>query len=122
MKFYSLKYRELIVTVDPKTFTVDSGFRVTRGMMGLYPQGLSITFKNLEFDTKSLNFSFGEEQKLIKILKRHPSYGVSFIAEDHDESDPEVAEKVASARAEKAEAAEKAADTNHETPVNKTGK
>ena len=105
MKFYSLKYRELILTVDPKTFTVDSGFRITKGMMGLYPQGLSLTFKNLEFDTKSLNMTEPQEKRLIQILKRHPSYGISFIAEDHDDADPEVAEKVAAAKSEKALAA-----------------
>lgn len=113
MKFYSLKYRELILTVDPKTFIVDSGMKVTKGLMGLYPQGLSISFKNLEFDTKSLGMSFGEEQKLIKILKRHPSYGTSFVAEDYDTEDQETAEKVAAAKSDKAEAAAKAADTNH---------
>lgn len=113
MKFHSLKYSELIVTIDPKTFIVDSGYRVTKGLMGLYPQGLSIQFKNREFDTGSLGFSFGEEQKLIKRLKKHPSYGISFIAEDSTLEDPEVAEKARQAKNEKAEASQKAADTDH---------
>jgi hypothetical protein len=116
MKFFSLKYSDLILTVDPKTFTVESGFRVTKGMMGLYPQGLSLNFKNGEFDTKSLNLNFGEKTKLIKILKRHPSYGRSFLAEDHDKNaDGEVGKEDEEVQKIK----KKAADTNHQELVNK---
>ena len=118
MKFYSLKYKELILTVDPKTFTVESGFRVTKGMMGLYPQGLSIYFKNQEFDTKTLNFSADEEKKLTQILKRHPSYGISFVSEEK-EVDEEVAQKVKTAKDEKKAVVKIAADTNHKELVNK---
>jgi len=116
MKFYSLKYSELILTVDPKTFSVESGFRVTKGMMGLYPQGLSLAFKNREFDTASLRMDFGAEQKLIKILKRHPGYGVSFVAQDH--SADENIDAKNQAEKEKQALADKAADTNHDKPVN----
>lgn len=120
MIFYSLKYRNLILTVDPKTFVVDSGFRVTKGMNGLYPQGLSIQFKNLEFDTKSLNMNFADEMKLIKILKRHPSYGTSFRAGvEEEEEKEEVSAKKKVAERERAEAADLAADTNHDMPVSK---
>lgn len=121
MKYFSTKYRELIITVDPKTFTVESGMRVTKGLMGLYPQGLSIYFKNREFDTKDLRMTPEQEKRLVQVLRRHPAYGVSFIAQDHEEDD-EVAEKKARAEAEKAEAAQKAADTNHDKPVNKPAK
>lgn len=121
MKFFSLKYSELILTVDPKTFTVEGGFRVTKGMMGLYPQGLSINFKNREFDTSSLNLEDRDEKRLIKILKRHPSYGLSFIAEDHNE-DEEVQESQTAkqAKADKEVAKTVAADTNHDKPKNKS--
>lgn len=116
MKFFSLKYTELIVTVDPKTFVVDAGFRVTKGMMGLFPQGLSIQFKNKEFDTKSLRMSDQDERKLINILKRHPSYGVSFIASG-EELDQEAAANRDAAEAERKAVAAKVANTDKKTPV-----
>lgn len=118
MKFYSLKYSELILTVDPKTFSVEGGFRVTKGMTGLYPQGLSLQFKNREFDTKSLRMDFGAEQRLIKILKRHPGYGVSFVSQDHNADEDENIDKKIQIENEKKELVNKAADTNHDKPVN----
>lgn len=121
MKFYSLKYRELILTVDPKTFSVEGGFRVTKGMTGLYPQGLSLQFKNNEFDTRSLNMTPDQEKRLITILKRHPSYGVSFISQDHDDEHENI-ETQKQVEEEKKLAAQKAAETDHKEPVNKKSK
>lgn len=119
MKFLSTKYKELIVTVDPKSFVIDGGQKVTKGLLGLYPTGLSIYFTKGEFDTKSLRMSFGEEQKLIKILKNHPSYGVSFVAEDIAKEENELTPEQKQAKADKEIAAAKAADTNHDKPKNK---
>jgi hypothetical protein len=126
MKFFSKKYSELILTVDPKTFSVESGFRVTKGMMGIgqsmgYPQGLSITFLNGEFNTKSLNLTQQQELRLIDVLKKHPSYGVSYVAEDY-EKEHDNADREKQVQQEKKEAAQKAADTDHKEPVNKPKK
>lgn len=123
MKFFALKYSELILTVDTKTFIVESGFRITKGMNGLFPQGLSIAFKNREFDTKSLNFTQQQETRLIQILKRHPSYGSSFIAEDHNpDEEHDNIERQKQIEEEKRLAAQKAADTDHKDLVNKPKK
>lgn len=123
MKFYALKYSELILTVDTKTFTVESGFRITKGMNNLFPNGLSIAFKNREFDTKSLNFTQQQETRLIQILKRHPSYGTSFISQDHNpDEEHENIERQKQIEEEKRLAAERAANTDHKELVNKNKK
>lgn len=115
MKFYSLKYKELILTVDPKTVVVESGVRSTKGELGLYPHGLSIEFKSNEFDTSTMRMNEQQERRLIQILKKHPSYGSSFIAEDHNpDADHENIEIQKQIEEDKKIAAQKAADTNKE--------
>lgn len=114
MKLVSTKYRELILTVDPKTFTVEGGFRVTKGMNGTFPRGLSLQFKDGEFDTKSLNLSFGDEQKLVKVLKNHPSHGVSFrFATQTEEDETTANSNEKQVKGDKNTAASKAAETDH---------
>lgn len=116
MKFYSLKYKELVLTVDPKTVVIESGVRTTKGELGLFPHGLSIVFKNNEFDTSSMRMGEQQERRLIQILKRHPSYGSGFIAEDHNpDADHENIERQKQIEEDKKLAAERAADTNKET-------
>lgn len=112
MKFFSTKYRELIVTVDPKMAVIESGIRMTKGMNNLFPQGLSIAFKNREFDTKSLRMNIGDEMKLIKVLKKHPSYGVSFVAEDTKLDEEDVVKENKRNASDKDLAAAKAAETD----------
>lgn len=114
MKLVSLKYKELILTVDPKTFTVEGGYRVTKGMNGQFPRGLSLSFKGGEFDTKSLNLSFGEEQKLVKALKGHPSLGVSFrFATQEVEDEAAANANESEVKGAKKAAAAAAAETDH---------
>lgn len=119
MIFYTTKYRELILTVDPKTVVVESGVRMTRGMHGLFPNGLSIEFKNRMFDTKDLRLPFDKEMKLIKVLKNHPSYGVSFVAQDSTADEPELADNKRRHDNARQEAVEIASNTDHDEPVNK---
>lgn len=117
MKLFSLKFRELILTVDPKTFTIEMGAKIMRGLFGKFPNGLSLEFKNNEFDTRSLRFDAVTEAKLIRILRKHPSYGISFVTEDHTD-DNENQETVQFHKDQKKTAVTVAAETDHDEIVN----
>lgn len=102
MIFHSLKYKALIVTLDPRTHVIQNGTKIMKGLTGQYPQGRSIEFVNGVYETT--------DKKEIKLLKANPGYGVSFVAQGDDDSE-EVQQKMQATQAQKKAAAERAADT-----------
>ena len=116
MIFHSVKYSNLRLTVNPKTFSVESGFRVAKGLMNVmrdvFPSGLTIEFKDREFDTRSLGLDKKDESRLINVLIHHPGYGVSFISQNYSKEENPNKDVEKQVKQDKKLAIAKAADTN----------
>ena len=74
MIFISKKHSALNLVIDAKTFQVVNGRTIMTGLNGEFPVGMSIQFANKLYETK--------DPKVIKALKNHPRYGVTFFSEE----------------------------------------
>lgn len=99
--FYSRKYKELKVTLDPRGVAVKNGRTLIAGLKGDFPQGLTVEFQNGMYETN--------DPKIIKALRSNKNYGRGFFEEDQKvELTPEQARK----ENERKELAKKAAETD----------
>ena len=74
MIFISKKHSALNVVLDAKTFQVVNGRTIMVGINGDFPIGMSVQFANNIFETN--------DPKIIKAMKNHPRYGITFFSED----------------------------------------
>jgi len=74
MIFISKKHSALNLVLDPKTFQVTNGRTIMTGLNGDFPVGMSVQFANKIYETN--------DPKIIKALKNHPRYGVTFFSEE----------------------------------------
>lgn len=76
--FFSRKYKELRVVLDPKTYKVEAGVRMATGLTGKFPIGRSVQFQDGMYTTS--------DPAEIKALKEHESYGLGFYSDEPGEA------------------------------------
>ena len=74
MQFFTRKYRNMRVVVEPRSTVVIEGVPIIKGLNNKFPLGLAVEFKDGLYKTN--------DPAIIKALKAHVNYGVHFFAED----------------------------------------
>lgn len=97
MQFFTRKYKNLRLVVEPRSTIVIEGVPIIKGLNNRFPLGLTVEFIDGQYKTN--------DPEIIKAIKKHPNYGTHFYAEDYNPEDRN--EEGALADEEKKSAAER---------------
>lgn len=80
MLFLARKHRNLRVVLDPHGMVIDGGQRMLKGLKGDFATGMDVEFVDGTYETN--------DPKIIKAMKSHPRFGITFYSDDAEADTP----------------------------------